>query len=172
MNADPTMTASANPAIWAACSPVRTPSPTPIGRSVSSRQRATSDGAADETWSRAPVTPMVDAAYRKPRVAAAVRLIRSADDEGATRKIGSMPFGAGGGQPRLGLVDDQVRRDDPGAAGRGQVTGEVVDAVGQDRVEVGHHHGPPAGGRDPLDDAEDVAEAKPVAAGRFRGVPG
>jgi hypothetical protein len=56
------MTPSANPAISAACSPDRTPSPTPIGRSVCARQRATILGAAEATTSRAPVTPIVEVA--------------------------------------------------------------------------------------------------------------
>ena len=41
------------------------------------------------------------------------------------------PCAARGGQPRPGLVDDQVRGDDAGAAGGRQIRGETVDTVGQ-----------------------------------------
>ena len=61
-NADPTMTPSAYPATSAAWSALDTPSPTPTGRSVTRRTRATSPGAAAEVCARAPVTPMIDVA--------------------------------------------------------------------------------------------------------------
>ena len=41
---------------------------------------------------------------------------------------------------RPGLVGGQVGGDQAGAAGRGEVGGEAVDAVALDRVPVGHHH--------------------------------
>jgi hypothetical protein len=55
------------------------------------RTRATSTGAADEVWSRAPVTPMTLVAYTKPRQAATVCATRRSVDEGATRKTRSSP---------------------------------------------------------------------------------
>src|SRR5699024_2202820 len=58
MSADPTITPSAYEAISAACSPLRTPSPTPQARPEISRTRAVRVRGASETTSRAPVTPM------------------------------------------------------------------------------------------------------------------
>ena len=46
----------------AACAPLRTPRPTPIGRSVCARVRWTRPAAAEPTLSRAPVTPITDVA--------------------------------------------------------------------------------------------------------------
>ncbi len=61
-NADPTITPSAYVATCAACSRVETPRPTATGTVLARLTRATSRGARSLTWSRAPVTPMVDAA--------------------------------------------------------------------------------------------------------------
>ena len=49
---------------------------------------------------------------------------RASVDDGETRKIRSSAVLVGRGDPLVGLVRDQVRRDQAGAAGRGQVTGE------------------------------------------------
>ena len=46
-------------------------------------------GAAEDTASRAPVTPIVEAAYTKPRLASSVFTSRSSVDDGATRKMRS-----------------------------------------------------------------------------------
>src|SRR6266540_2278485 len=67
----------------------------------------------------------------------------------------------GGGEPRLGLVGDQVRGDQPGTARRGEVPGEAVHAVLLDRVPVGHQQGRHAGGGDRLDRTEHVAGTQP-----------
>ncbi|MND04375.1 hypothetical protein D3C83_246100 [compost metagenome] len=56
------MTASAYDATSAAWSAFETPRPTPIGNEVAARVRATSSGATAEVCSRAPVTPITDAA--------------------------------------------------------------------------------------------------------------
>ena len=56
------MTPSANCATRAACDASLTPSPTPTGSAVCARTRATSPDAASLTTSRAPVTPITDAA--------------------------------------------------------------------------------------------------------------
>src|SRR4029077_13098118 len=88
-NADPTMTPSAKAPISAACSRDRTPSPTPTGMSDTAFTRRTSSGAATDTASRAPVTPIVEAAYTNPRDARTVSANRSGVDDGATKKIRS-----------------------------------------------------------------------------------
>ena len=56
------MTPSAKRATSAAWSPPDTPMPTPTGRSVASRTRATSGPARSLDVSRAPVTPITAAA--------------------------------------------------------------------------------------------------------------
>ena len=86
------MTPSAKAATSRACAPVETPSPTAIGRSVSARDLATSSGAAELTCVRAPVTPMVEAAYRNPEVTEATVVMRTSVEDGATRKIRSSPL--------------------------------------------------------------------------------
>ena len=57
-NAEPTITPSAYDATWAAWSPLETPRPTPIGRSVTARVRSTRGPARSEVVARVPVTPM------------------------------------------------------------------------------------------------------------------
>src|SRR4029077_18958484 len=66
-NAEPAMSPSAKSPLSAACSRDRTPSPTPTGMSDTAFTRRTSSGAATDTASRAPVTPIVEAAYTNPR---------------------------------------------------------------------------------------------------------
>ena len=63
---------------------------------------------------------MVDAAYRKPRVAAAVSAIRSADDDGATRKIGSRPLACAAAShgPASSTIRSGVITPEPPAAAR------------------------------------------------------
>ena len=168
VKADPTMTASANAAIWAAWAPVRTPSPTPIGRlgQLPASGHQCRRGGRD-------LVPRPGDAHGRRRVEEAAGCGCGQTDplgrgRGRDQEDRIDAVGAGRGQPRLRLVDDQVRGDHPGTAGRGQIPGEVLDAVGQDRVEVRHHDRPTAGRRHPLHDGEGVAEPKPVAAGRFR----
>ena len=139
--ADPTMTASAYDATSAACRPFETPRPTPTGRSVTSRTRATSAGPAS----------LVDVA--RPGHA---HDRGGVDEAAAGRGRGAQPLGRrrrrdqehlvelvriGRGDPLLRLVRDQVRRDQPGAAGRCQLGGEALDAVPLDRVPVRHDQG-------------------------------
>ena len=59
----------------------------------------------------------------------------------------------------LGLVGDEVGGDQPGAAGRGEVGGEPVDAVAHDGVPVGHHEGRRARVGHGADGGEHVGEA-------------
>ena len=62
-SAEPTITASANSVTSRAWAPFETPSPTPTSASGSAaRTRATSSGAAEEVWARAPVTPITEVA--------------------------------------------------------------------------------------------------------------
>ncbi len=56
----PTMTASAKPAIQAACSGVLTPNPTPSGSRVTRRARARSSGSSAGSAARAPVVPSTE----------------------------------------------------------------------------------------------------------------
>src|ERR1700730_1649647 len=90
-NAEPTTTPSAPAAISAACSRDRTPSPTPTGMSDTAFTRETNSGAACDTTSRAPVTPIVEAESTNPRDASPVVASRCGVDDGATSKIRSSP---------------------------------------------------------------------------------
>jgi hypothetical protein len=119
--AEPTITPSAKAATCAAWAPVETPSPTQIGRSVISRVRVTSTSAASPTVLRAPVTPMLEAAYTKPVHAEAVLRSRCGVELGATRKTWSRSLRSGGGHPLGAFVGDEVRGDQAGTAGLGQV---------------------------------------------------
>ena len=84
------MTPSAKDATSAACAASDTPSPTQTARSgAAARVRATSRSAASLTVVRVPVTPIVEAAYTKPRQAAVVERSRASVEDGATRKTRS-----------------------------------------------------------------------------------
>src|SRR5580765_525066 len=89
--ADPTMTPSAKEATSAACWPLETPRPTHTGRSVTALVRSTSSLAPPPTAVRAPVTPIVEAAYTKPRQLLVTHASRSSVELGATRKTRSRP---------------------------------------------------------------------------------
>ena len=65
-----------------------------MGSEVAWRVRATSVSARSLTAVRAPVTPMVEAAYTKPALVSATTRIRSSVEDGATRKIGASPCSA------------------------------------------------------------------------------
>ena len=83
------MTPSAYPATSRAWSGVVTPMPTHTRSAPAAFVRETSALARSSRLARSPVTPIVEAAYTKPRDAAAVRRRRSSREEGATRKTRS-----------------------------------------------------------------------------------
>src|SRR5699024_6609013 len=65
-----------------------------------------------------------------------------------------------GGEPAAGLFGDEVRDDGAQAAGGGEVLGELLGAVLEDRVPVRHGHAVAAGGGDLADDVEEVLDAE------------
>ena len=85
------MTPSAYSPISSTCSRVETPRPTHTRSAPAARARATTSSAAEDTLSRAPVTPITDTAYTKPDDACTVMSMRSRVVDGATRKIRSSP---------------------------------------------------------------------------------
>src|SRR5690606_27900155 len=94
MNAEPTMTPSANPATSAAWAPLEMPSPSPTGRpepplSMIARVRSTRRGAPVSTAERVPVTPITDAAYTNPRHTPVIFSMRSSVELSATRNTRS-----------------------------------------------------------------------------------
>ena len=125
-------------------------------------------GAAGDGRAAAPVTPIARPRRRSrgwPAVAA-IRssVLRRCDQEDPVEVMRRRRL-----DPGRRLLRDQVRGDEPGAAGRGQVGGEAVDAVALDRVPVAHHHDGAPRCRHRSTVREDVCDAAAAAQGQVDG---
>src|SRR6218665_584195 len=154
-SADPTMAPSAYPRTSRTCSAVEIPRPTQLAGAPALRRRSTRVRAAVSTSFRAPVMPIVETAYTKPRLAATACVRRSSVELGAARNTRVGPGGTGAAVPRGCLRGKEIGIEGASPTRRDKIIGKPVDAVLKHEIPVRHDE---HRGRDLLGDACDRGE--------------